>query len=120
MDDARSHLPLAPHVFEIMLALSQGPRHGYGIIAEINERTGGEVALGTSSLYAAIRRLLSRELVEDAGEGPYEHSGGPPRRYYRLSEIGAEVVRLEAARLRRTAEAAERLLDGSLAGGSRG
>jgi DNA-binding PadR family transcriptional regulator len=114
---AKSHLPLAPQVFEILLALSQGSRHGYGIATEIRERTAGDVDIGTSSLYAAIRRLLADGLVTDAGRHPDEQSAGPPRRYYRLTDLGAEVVRLEAARLRKTAAVAERLLGDSLAGG---
>jgi DNA-binding PadR family transcriptional regulator len=109
------HLPLAPHVFEILLALSQGPRHGYGIIAEVRERTGGAVLIGTSSLYAAIRRMLADGLVAGGGKQPDEASGGPPRRYYRITTLGIEVARLEAERLRKAAKAAEKLLDASLA-----
>jgi DNA-binding PadR family transcriptional regulator len=117
--NSKPFLPLAPHVFEILLALSQGPRHGYGILSEIRERTEGEVDLGTSSLYATIRRLLADGLVTDASRHPDEQSAGPPRRYYRLTNLGAEVVRAEALRLRRTASAAERLLGDVPAGGSR-
>jgi DNA-binding PadR family transcriptional regulator len=110
MPNPEEHLPLAPHVFEILLTLSQGPRHGYGIIAAVEERTGGAVLIGTSSLYAAIRRMLATGLIEDSGTRPDEQSGGPPRRYYRVTELGLQVARLEADRLRRAAKAAGRLL----------
>ena len=48
MDDALSYLPLSPQQFQILLALSDGDRHGYGIILEIAERTAGSVRLGTA------------------------------------------------------------------------
>ena len=109
--DPGEHLPLAPHVFEILLTLSQGPMHGYGIVAAIRDRTDGDVVLGTSTLYATIRRMERDGLVEEAGEAPDEDSGGPPRRYHRATELGLEVARREARRLRRSAEAAEALLE---------
>lgn len=115
MSGPDDHLPLAAHVFEVLLALSQGPRHGYGIIAEVRDRTDGAVLIGTSSLYAAIRRLLADGLVADGGKQPDEQSGGPPRRYYRITTLGIEVARLEAERLRKAAKAAEKLLDDSFA-----
>lgn len=112
--DPREHVPLAPHAFEILLTLSQRPMHGYGIVADIRDRTGGDVVLGTSTLYATIRRLERDGLVAEADEQPDEDSGGPPRRYHRSTELGLEVARLEARRLRRTAQAAEALLDDSV------
>jgi DNA-binding PadR family transcriptional regulator len=107
---SQARVPVAPHIFEILLALSQGPRHGYGIIADIDERTGGEVSIGTSSLYAAVRQMLRDGLIEEAPPVTDEQSSGPPRRYYRITDTGREVAHLEADRLRRTAAAAEALL----------
>jgi DNA-binding PadR family transcriptional regulator len=104
--DSRSYLPLQPAAFEILLALNDSEKHGYRIIRDIEERTAGAVRLGTSSLYAAIRRLVAGGLVEDAGRKTKEASGGPPRRYYRLSNRGREVMRLEALRLQDVATAA--------------
>lgn len=123
-DDARRHVPLAPHLFEILLSLAERPRHGYRLIQEIRERSEGRVELATSTLYSAIRTLRRSGLVEDAGERPDEESGGPPRRYYRITDFGLEVARLEALRLQRVARhARKRLLEGNLrarhAGGSR-
>ncbi len=104
------HPPLAPHVFEILLSLINGPRHGYGIISDVRDRTEGDVLIGTSSLYAAIRRLLQQKMVEDVCEEPANASSGPPRRYYQITERGSEAVRAEADRVRRAATAAERML----------
>lgn len=106
-----NHLPLAPHVFEILLSLSTGARHGYGIISDVRERTGGDVVIGTSSLYASIRRMLKTGLIEDDGDQRTDDSGGPPRRYYRITDLGADVVRQEAERLHRAAAAASSILE---------
>ena len=88
--------PLSPQVFAILLALGDRPRHGYGIMKEVEERTGGEVALLPGSLYSAIRRMLDAEWIEEA-EG---HEGGDPRRrYYSLTEAGRRLALGEARRM---------------------
>jgi len=107
--DSRQHLPLAPHDFEILLSLSRGALHGYAAIADIRERTAGDIVLGTSTLYAAIRRLRRGGLIDEDGDRRAA-SNGPPRRYWRITTLGSEVVRLEAERLRRTSTAADALL----------
>jgi DNA-binding PadR family transcriptional regulator len=112
------HLPLAPVAFEVLLSLSRGPQHGYGMIQEIAARSEGTIQLATSSLYATIRRLEDAGLVEDVGS-PGADSGGPARRYYRLTRMGARVARLEAERLQKVARTARRwLLDTDQAGTS--
>ena len=108
---AEGHLPLTPQALEILIALGGGPAHGYGIISEIEAQSGGAVRLSTSSLYAALKRLEESGLVEDAGRLP-EASGGPPRRYFRITEHGRDVARLEALRLEAAAaRARERFVD---------
>lgn len=67
--------------FEALLAIYSQPMHGYGIISSVREPTNGDVVIGTSSLYAIIRRLLRDGLIEDAGDLPAAESKGPPRRY---------------------------------------
>ena len=119
MDDslaerARDHLPVAPHVLEILLSLSRKPMHGYGLVQDIHSRTDGDVDLGTSTLYATIRRIKRDGLLTDDGS-PRESSEGPPRRYYRVTELGKRVAYLEARRLRRVADAAAALLEDEVA-----
>jgi DNA-binding PadR family transcriptional regulator len=115
--DPRRHLPLHPNDFEILLSLTESEKHGYRIIRDIEKRTDGAIKLGTSTLYSAIRRLLAAGILVDAGDKPLEVSAGPPRRYYRMSEVGRELLRLEALRLQEVAAAArERILE-SEAGG---
>lgn len=104
--DSKSYLPMSPHHVEILISLAERDLHGYRMIQDIRERTGGAISLGTAALYAAIKRLVDLGLVVDAGDGPGEGSGGPPRRYYSLSELGREVGRLEAQRIREVARLA--------------
>ena len=65
MADARDYLPLSPQQFQILLALSDADRHGYGIILEVAERTGGATRLGTGTLYTALAGLEDNDLVEE-------------------------------------------------------
>ena len=68
MDQPQHYLPLSPHQFHILLALTDGERHGYGLIHEIERRTGGTLRLGTGTLYTAIARLVELELIADTGK----------------------------------------------------
>lgn len=88
-------LPLTPLSFEILLALADEPRHGYGIIKEIEARTGKPLKSSTGTLYLAIRRLEEQALIVEA-EGEEAESR---RRYYALTELGRQVVAAEAERL---------------------
>jgi DNA-binding PadR family transcriptional regulator len=95
------HLPLSVPVFHILLALSDRELHGYAIIQDIRDRTGGEVDLTASTLYAALKRLLDNGLVEEIDTRPGPEEDDPRRRYYRITALGLDVARLETARLER-------------------
>jgi DNA-binding PadR family transcriptional regulator len=101
--EPHEHVPLPSQYFEILVTLASGESHGYRIVKDIEERTDGYVSLGVSTLYAAVKRMVDDGLVEDAGNQSSERSGGPPRRYYRITDLGREVAYLEASRLRRAA-----------------
>jgi DNA-binding PadR family transcriptional regulator len=88
-----SFLPLSPHQFHILLALIDGERHGYALIQDIDRRTGGDLRLGTGTLYTAIARLVELGLLADAGRNDDR------RRYYRLTTMGRAVLKAETARL---------------------
>ena len=63
-------LPLTPVALNVLLALADGERHGYGIMLEVRERTGGTVRLGPGTLYGAIKRLKEGGVIEESGGGP--------------------------------------------------
>jgi len=96
---ADDFLPLTAAVFDILLALADGDRHGYAIAREVETRSGGRVRLGPGTLYGTLTRLLGSGLVREC-DGPDEE--GPTvdrRRYYRLTPLGREVAVAEARRL---------------------
>ena len=88
--------PLSEPLFHILLALVDDPRHGYGIIQEVESRTRGEVRLGAGTLYSAIKRIRAAGWVEEVG-APAGADGR--RRYYGLTTVGRRVVKSEARRL---------------------
>ncbi len=100
MDDPRRYLPLTPQQFHILLALTDGDRHGYGLILDIAGRTGGAVRLGTGTLYTAVARLLALGLIAESPRRPArDDKDDERRRYYRLTSLGRAVLEAETARL---------------------
>ena len=95
--DPLSYLPLSAHQFHILLALTDADRHGYGIIQDVEQRTGGDMRLGTGTLYTAIARLVALGLIRDAAESSGREDDR--RRYYRLLPLGRAVLRAETRRL---------------------
>ena len=96
---ADTFLPLTPVVFEILLALADGERHGYSILQEVESRSGGAIALHAGTLYRALARLLESDLIEELNESPDPSSADERRRYYRLTSRGLAVASAEASRL---------------------
>ena len=99
---AQSHpVPLSPQVFQILVSLLEGPRHGYAVIQDIRDRTGDEVRLTASTLYDALARLHDQGWIDETdGPGADQPVEGR-RRYYRLTAAGRDAARQEAARLER-------------------
>ena len=118
--DPKAHLPLRPHVFQILLSLLESEMHGYSIIKDIERRTDGEVVLGTSTLYAAIKRMVTAGLLMESSGPSGEESADERRRYYRLTDLGREVAQEEALRIRRLGQmvASAGLLDSSSVAGA--
>jgi DNA-binding PadR family transcriptional regulator len=98
--DPRAHLPLKPVDLELLLALADEERHGYGIVQAIAERTGGLLTLDPGNLYRVIKRLLGDGLVTEARERTTADASGERRRYYRLTPLGGRVLAAELERLR--------------------
>lgn len=99
MDDVAALLPLPPVTFHILLALADQDRHGYAIIQEVEERTGGELTLSAGTLYRSIHRMLEQGLVIETRDRPAPEDDDERRRYYRITKFGIETARAEARRL---------------------
>src|SRR2546425_2285079 len=94
-----SFLPLKPHWFHVLLSLADQELHGYGIMQEVLERTGGKVHLWPATLYGTLKRLIDQELIEDSDERPAPELDDARRRYYRLTALGRRVLDAECERL---------------------
>lgn len=92
MPEASNFLPLKAADLHILLTLAAGPRHGYGIMKDVERESGGEVRLEIGSLYRVLSRLLADGLLEmDDAEGR--------RRNYALTPFGRKVLKAESHRL---------------------
>jgi len=92
-------LPLTPAVFHVLLALADGEKHGYAIMQEVEEVTGGKVHMGPGTLYGSIKRMLAAGLIEESDDRPDPTLDDERRRYYRQTGLGRKVLREEAERM---------------------
>ncbi len=92
-------IPLTPAVFNILLALADGEKHGYAIMLEVESSTGGVVKMGPGTLYGSIKRMLECGLIVESDERPDPDLDDQRRRYYCLTNMGERVLRAEAKRL---------------------
>jgi DNA-binding PadR family transcriptional regulator len=99
--------PMREPTFLVLTALAGEPRHGYAVIEDIADMTGGRVRLRAGTLYAALDRLRTEGLIEVDRE---EVVQSRLRRYYRLTGAGEQSLTVETARLRDQAAIAERRL----------
>jgi DNA-binding PadR family transcriptional regulator len=94
--------PLPSAAFQILLSLAGDDLHGYGIMRQVEEQTGGRMRLGPGTLYSSIQTLLEEGLIEEV-TGDMGGAGGPSdarrRRHYRLTAGGRKLARSEADRL---------------------
>src|SRR5215468_6260675 len=97
--DVQDLLPLTPPVFHILLALADEERHGYGIMQDVAQQTGGALQLGPGTLYGCLKRMLAAGLVEESDERRDPALDDERRRYYRMTAAGRRAVRAEAHRL---------------------
>lgn len=102
-----TEVSLREPTFLILTALAAGAQHGYGILTDVAEISGGRVRLRAGSLYAALNRLAMEGLVEFDRE---EIVDGRLRRYYRLTPAGTQRLAIEVDRLSRTTAVARRRL----------
>jgi len=92
-------LPLKPKVLQMLLALADGPRHGYSIMQEVAERTEGQVRLWPAALYGLLRELEKADFIAESHARPAAAQDDERRRYYALTQFGKRVLDAEVRRL---------------------
>ena len=104
---------MTPAVYQILLSLADGDRHGYGIMQEVDERTDGEMRLGPGTLYRSIKGLRKAGLIEALEVAAPKRGDDDRRRFYRITDSGRRMLEDEARRLARLVAQAEtkRVLD---------
>ena len=90
-------LPLKPKVLHILLALADGPRHGYSIMQEVAARTDGQVRVWPAALYGTLRELEDQDLIAESDKRPSDDD--ERRRYVALTPLGKRVLGEEVRRL---------------------
>lgn len=97
--EAASLIPLNPRDYLILFSLAGEERHGYGIVKDVEVGSHGRVRIDPANLYRAIKRMMATGLVEESGARSADEAGSERRKYYQITALGQEVVKLEAARL---------------------
>ncbi len=105
-------LPLTPAVFHVLVALADGPCHGYAIARDVEELSGGRVVMGPGTLYGSLQRMQQSGLIEETDNPGEEGLHAERRRYYRLTPLGSAALRNESERLLRAANVAQERLGG--------
>jgi DNA-binding PadR family transcriptional regulator len=99
LQNPEEFLPLTPAVFNILLALADSEKHGYGIMLEVEANTKGQVIMGPGTLYGSIKRMLKAGLIEESDERADPEMDDQRRKYYKLTNLGRRVLSMEAERL---------------------
>lgn len=105
--DYTNLLPLSPATLHVLLALTGGDLHGYGIMLEVARQSGGQYKMGPGTLYDNIKKLLKLRLIEAS---PAKISESEPRRKYHLTQMGSSVLAAETERLAGVLREARRAL----------
>jgi DNA-binding PadR family transcriptional regulator len=106
--DPESFLPLRDVEYHVLVALADQERHGYAILQETAERTGGALRLEPGTLYRALRRMVADGLVAESSRRRDPAADDERRRYYRVTALGRQVALLETERLEALVRAARR------------
>lgn len=87
------YVPMTETGFYILLCLRR-PNHGYGIVQEVEKRTGGEIRLGPGTMYGSLSKMEKDGLIRFAGEDD-------KRKMYEITPLGEEILEIEIRRIER-------------------
>ena len=105
--DPESYLPLKPGTFLVLLVLSSEELHGYGLKKEVARRSEGRIDMEPGMLYRLMARLVDQELIVEADRRPLPDQDDERRRYYRITQLGRDVVSCEAHRMVQLSQTAD-------------
>jgi DNA-binding PadR family transcriptional regulator len=98
MSQANSIPPLTPAVFHILLALSSGERHGYGVMKQVEADSQGKVSMGPGTLYGSLKRMLDAGLVQESDKRVDPEMDDERRIYYQITGVGVKALEAELER----------------------
>jgi len=99
------------HALLILASLADADRHGYAIRKDVTERSGGEVRLGSTTLYRRLGQLLDEGLIEEARARPAPQLDDERRRYFHITPAGRRALAAELRRLERVLLAVKPVLE---------
>lgn len=105
-------LPLTQAVFHVLVALADGPHHGYAIAQEVDDLSDGRVVMGPGTLYGSLQRMQRAGLIEETENPGEDGLHAERRRYYHMTPLGSAALRSESERLLRAANVAQERLGG--------
>jgi DNA-binding PadR family transcriptional regulator len=100
--------PLTPAVFHILLALSTGERHGYGIMKQVEADSNGNVSMGAGTLYGSLKRMLDSGLVRESDKRIDPEMDDERRIYYQITGAGRKALEAELERYRNIVTVAQK------------
>lgn len=98
-DEPEDFLPLTPATLQILTSLMGGAAHGYGLKADIEERTDGAMRLGAGTLYAGLQRMERDGLIIETNLPEGEERVSSRQRFYAITALGRRVLKAELRRL---------------------
>lgn len=101
--------PISESYYYILLCLSKGANHGYGIMQMAERLSGGDVKIGSGTMYGATSNMMKKGWISEVMS---DEPGAERKRLYSLTEEGKEALNNEIARLRRMLESVEKKLEG--------
>ena len=96
--NVEKHLPLKPLVFQVLLALADSERHGWGLVREVQQR-GGFGRIMPGNFYRTLRSMLAEDLITESTGRPPSDEDDERRRYFRITPLGEAIAAAEARRL---------------------
>jgi DNA-binding PadR family transcriptional regulator len=98
--------PVTPLTLHVLVALAQGPMHGYAVIKAVARSSEGTIAPGAGTFYSAINRMDKQGLIAELPSDQEHASPGRPRRTFELTDRGRRLLKAETARLQRLVDEA--------------